>query len=95
MRSWLLGNSEECYVCGTTRDLHKHHIFYGSANRKLSERDGCVVYLCRHHHNGSDAGVHFNKGLDLSLKRACQRAWQDKYGKTTDDFIKVFGRSYL
>lgn len=69
-------------------------VFYGTANRKLSDDDGCVVYLCQNHHTGA-AGVHFNKKINLALKAKCQLQWQKHYNKTTEDFIRRYGRSYL
>lgn len=69
-------------------------VFYGTANRRLSDEDGCVVYLCQLHHTGA-AGVHFNKKIDLALKAKCQLQWQKHYKKTTEDFIRRYGRSYL
>jgi len=90
----LLDNDHKCWVCGDTRNLHKHHVFYGSANRKLAEKYGCWVYLCPIHHNMSNKGVHFDHDLDTLLKKTCQRAWERKYGDT-DKFRKVFGKSYL
>jgi hypothetical protein len=40
----------------------------------------------------SKYGVHFDKALDRSLKEECQKAFERKYN---EDFIKVFGKSYL
>lgn len=34
----LLSTAKECYVCGTTYGLHKHHIFGGTGRRKLSDK---------------------------------------------------------
>lgn len=83
-----------CLVCGTTHDLHRHHIYGGVANRKLSEEDGCWCYLCPRHHNMSNMGVHFNKTLDLKLKQCCQKKWEEKNGDRTA-FIQRFGKNYL
>ena len=94
MKKSLLQNEKVCYVCGTTVNIHCHHVYYGTANRKLSDADGCVVYLCQYHHTGV-MGVHFNKKLDNMLKRKCQLVWQDHYGKTKKDFIARYGRSYI
>ena len=94
MSKSLLGNDRICFVCGTTFNLHKHHIF-GGANRSRSEKDGCWCYLCTSHHNMSDKGVHFNKELDTRLKQICQTAWEITYGKSDLDFIKEYGRNYL
>lgn len=94
MSKSILQNDKKCYVCGTTLNLHLHHIYYGTANRKLSDADGCVVYLCLHHHTGA-AGVHNNRKLDLYLKCRCERAYLNKYNKTVEDFIQRYGRNYL
>ena len=88
-------SSKICYFCKTTYNLHKHHIFYGTANRKKSEQDGCWCWLCAKHHNMSDEGVHFNRQVDLLLKARTQLAWMQTYNKTTEDFIKRYGRNYL
>ena len=92
-QSILTGYPNECRICGSNFMVERHHIFYGVANRKLAERYGCWCYLCRYHHTG-DKGVHFNKDLDLKLKRQCQQAWMAKYG-SKEDFVKIFGRNYL
>ena len=89
----IISNDRECIVCGTTLGLHKHHI-YGGARRNLSETYGCWVYLCGVHHNLGNEGVHFNKEMDLKLKKVCEEVWEQTYGDR-DAFIKVFGRSYL
>ena len=55
--------SKQCYLCAkldkdyTPKNiLEEHHIFEGSANRKLSEKYGLKVYLCQAHHNGDCFG---------------------------------------
>ena len=90
----IMSNIKECYVCGFTRDIHKHHIFFGTANRKLSEQDGCWCFLCPVHHNMSNMGVHNNRNLDIQLKMECQTKWEKIYGDR-EQFIKRYGRSYL
>lgn len=94
MSDSIMSNERCCFVCGATSNLHRHHIFYGTANRKNSEKYGCWVYLCPFHHNMSNAGVHFNKPFDEKLKQICQRAFELEIG-SRQDFIKVFGRNYL
>lgn len=90
----ILSNERECFVCKTPLNLHKHHIYEGGGRRAISEKYGCWVYLCAKHHNMSDEGVHFNKKLDLSLKKKCQRRWESMC-RSREDFIKTFWRSYL
>ena len=84
----------ECYVCGRQDNMELHHIYKGTANRRLSDMYGCVVYLCLPHHMGT-YGVHGKYGhdLDMKLKTECQKAFEEKY--TREKFIEVFGRSYL
>ena len=90
----IIQDNKECYVCKTTLGLHDHHILYGTANRKWSERFGLKVWLCGPHHNLSNAGVHYNKELDLQLKRLAQEHYEANYGCRLS-FIDTFGRNYL
>ena len=89
----LINNDKQCFICGSIHNIHKHHIYYGTANRKLSEKYGCWIYLCAEHHNGSDMGIHFNKPMDEAIKKHCQRLFQEHYKDL--DFIKIFGKNYL
>jgi len=84
---------KQCYVCGTTYNLHDHHIVYGTANRRNSERLGLKVWLCQEHHTGS-TGVHFNRGLDLHLKELAQKHFEAWNG-ARNEFQRIFGKSYL
>lgn len=88
----IIQSNKECYVCGSTVNLHSHHIIFGTANRKLSEKYGLKVYLCWQHHEGTN-GVHgfYGHELDLKLKRIAQEKFEETYD---EDFIKIFGRNY-
>lgn len=83
----------QCYVCKTTQNIHIHHCFYGTANRKQSDKYGCVVALCQEHHTGN-TGVHFQKDLDMHLKKIAQEHFEAEIG-SREDFRASFGRSYL
>ena len=91
-KSLLQGDNRHCLVCGTTQNLHRHHIYFG-AFRKASEKWGCWCWLCGIHHNMSNVGVHFNHDLDVTLKKACQRAFEEAYGH--DKFMEIFRRNWL
>ena len=80
-------------MCGTTQDLHSHHIFFGQKHHKWSEKYGLKVWLCSKHHNISNEGVHKNRVLDLQIKQIAQREFEDTYGH--DEFMRIFGRNYL
>lgn len=89
----IVQGRKQCYVCGTEQCLHMHHIFYGMANRRLSDRYGLTVWLCGMHHNLSNEGVHFNKDLDLQIKQVGQRAFERNH--TREEFMQIFGKNYL
>lgn len=89
----ILSNEKRCYVCGSQINLHRHHIYFGTSNRKNSEIHGCWVWLCAYHHNLSDEGVHFNHMLDLALKQECQRAFEKEHSR--EEFREIFGKSWL
>lgn len=73
---------------------HRHEVFYGPYRQK-SIRLGLVVFLTPEMHNASGAGVHFNRDFCDYLKRLGQRAAMNRYGWSTDDFIREFGKNYL
>lgn len=89
----IIQENKECWVCGTTQDIHEHHILYGTANRRLSEKYGLKVWLCGKHHNLSNEGVHFNKELDRRLKVLAQKRFEEEY--PNESFLRIFGRNYI
>lgn len=91
----IITKEKKCYICGTTQNLHCHHILFGR-NRSKADKDGLTVYLCYYHHEGTD-GVHGFNGhkLDLQLKIVAQKSWMEFYNKSVDDFIKRYGKNYL
>lgn len=89
----ILQKEKRCHVCRTTIDLHEHHVFFGTSNRKNSEKYGLKVWLCGYHHNMSAKGVHFNKELDLKIKRLAQAKFEETH--TRDEFRAIFGKSWL
>ena len=60
--------------------LEEHHCVYGRGRKKISDKEGLVVYLCSIHHRGTN-GVHGKNGAELSLKlkKIAQEAWESKY----------------
>lgn len=88
----IMQDEKECYITGSTENLHKHHIFFGG-NRKNSEKYGCWVWLRADWHNMSSYGVHFDRELDLRLKAECQAKFEAIWGH--EKFMHIFGRNYL
>ncbi len=85
---------DECFECHRRGvQLHKHEIFFGTADRKKSIKYGMVVALCPRHHNMSSDGVHHNRELDLKLKRIGQKVFEERYGH--DKFMDTFHHNYL
>lgn len=93
MDSILQGDTRECYITGATDGLHRHHIYFGNPNRKISEANGLWVWLRLDWHNGAEYGVHFNRDLDLKLKRECQEKYEETHSR--EEFRKLIGKSYL
>ena len=73
----------------------RHEIFFG-ANRNKSIEDGLVVFLTPEQHRGT-TGVHGKDGheFDVFLKQEGEKAWLNYYKKTSEDFIKRYGKNYL
>jgi hypothetical protein len=68
-------------------------VFYGTANRKLSEQYGLKVYIC--HDKCRLNGVHKNANIDNELKAFAQQVAMKYYEWSTKDFINIFGKNYL
>lgn len=92
-----------CYLCmkfnnvfeQTDSPLQEHHVVFGSANRKLSEKYGLKVYLCPWHHlaTGGPDAVHRNKNTKLYLCKEAQKSFEREY--PTLSFREIFGINYL
>lgn len=91
-----------CYLCVLLNDdyqrrtgLQEHHVAFGTANRRLSEKYGLKVYLCYEHHEdpSSGAAVHHNQDIRNMLCKKAQQAFTERY--PDKDFLKIFGRNYL
>lgn len=103
MKSIIKQEPYHCYLCDLEGDyikhsyLERHHIYFGRANRKLSEKHGLKVDLCMKHHrgnmNGSREAVHCNRKNDLKLKRIAQEEFEKSH--TREEFRAIFGKSWL
>ena len=69
-------------------------IYFFGKNRKNSDKNGFVVWLCEAHHRGT-YGVHGKLGeyLDLKLKRECQAKYEETH--TREEFMSIIGKNYL
>ena len=83
--------TKDCYFCGSTQGLERHHCFGGVANRPLSEKYGAYLNLCKNCH----LSITSNKDIILvtRLKKDAQGRFEALWGH--DKFIEVFRRNYL
>ncbi len=88
----LVKDMNHCLHCGSSI-VEKHHVFFGTANRKQSDKYGLIVPLCPEHHRGTFS-PHRNRAIDLALKEKAQAYFEEHYGNR-DDFRRIFGKSYL
>ncbi len=91
-KSILQEDDSICFLCGGWGACEWHHIF-GGANRKKSEHYGLKVRLHHDCHNEPPNGVHHNKKVMDSLRKAGQIAFNQAYPEL--DFIKIFGKNYI
>lgn len=88
----IIQKNKECFICGTTMNLNKHHIIHGTANRRIAENTGIWCYLCVEHHTGSQ-GVHHNREMDLELIKYAQQEFEKTHSR--DEWRILFGKSWL
>lgn len=101
MAKSYMQDEKECYLCrkiydvATVNPLHLHHIFEGWGNRRISEqhKEYFTIWLCPIHHNLSDYGIHFNKDIDLEVKKDAQRKFEETH--TREEFMALIGKNYL
>lgn len=84
-------NWDECFLCGRPA-TETHHIFGGTANRKLSERYGLTCRLCHNCHLGTD-GAQYDPEKNRMLKIEAQIAFEEIYGH--EKWMQVFRRNYI
>ena len=81
----------KCYLCGSYRNIEKHHVFSGPY-RKASEKYGMTVDLCASCHRGPQ-GVHQNAELNKRLKAGYQGKFEETHSR--EEFRRIFGKSYI
>lgn len=82
-----------CELCGREGKTERHHVFFGRANRKLSEKYNMVACLCPDCHQYGAQAVHRCRSTDLLLKIEYQRRFEEEH--TREEFVRVFGRNYI
>lgn len=93
-KSIIQENNTECFICGSQYGLERHHVIFGTAGRKLSERYGLTVMLCYEHHRGRH-GVHGMDGKELNrqLHIVAQTAFEGIHGH--EKWMEIIGKNFL
>ena len=73
MSKSILQSEKECFMCGTVLNLERHHVIFGTAGRKISDKLGLTVWLCHEHHQGR-FGPHQDRETDLRLRSSLNTA---------------------
>jgi Zn-finger protein len=84
-------SEKACYLCGSVINLQKHHVWHGTGNRKIADKDGLFVWLCESCHRN----LHDKNIKDRYLMEIGEKAWLDHTGKTINDFISRYGKNVL
>lgn len=93
LKSVFTCDMDRCIFTGSPY-VERHHIFGGS-NRAASEEYGFVVPLRYDlHPNGARADPNKSELIDKQLKLMAQKYFENFYG-TREEFMAIFGRSYL
>ena len=92
MTDSILQTEKECWFCGARVGLECHHIFAGTANRRISEKYGLKVWLCHEHHTGND-GAQYDKEKNLQLKQEAQKKFEALYSH--DMWMRLIRKNYL
>lgn len=88
----IIQETKECFLCGRQTDLDLHHCIHGVANRKIADREGLTVYLCRDCHTGTN-GVHNNREKDLYLIQTAQKAYEKEHSRS--EWMALFSHNWL
>lgn len=82
----MICDKMECYLCGQTGTLHRHHCLHGS-RRKAADKYDLTVYLCPECHTR----LHDHGEKDLYLKQLAQAHFEDRFGHKR--YMEVFGKN--
>lgn len=98
MMSIIQAKDGRCYLCQMLnedyciKNTEEHHAIFGTAQRKLSEKYGLKVYLCKEHHTAGKNAVHNNHDAAALIKDVAQRRFEAGFDYL--DFCEIFGKNY-
>lgn len=96
MKEFSIMPENPIYSTERYEGLERHEIFEGrTSNRSKSIEDGLIIFITPAIHRTSNDSIHLNPKKWEWLKVIAQKAWQEHYNKTKEDFIKRYGKNYL
>ena len=84
----MINDKLECFICGRSGALHRHHCLHGIRRKKADQYD-LTVYLCPECHQN----LHDHGDGDLMLEQLAQRHFEAQYGH--EKYMQEFGKNYL
>lgn len=78
MKSIITDDMDYCFFCGRPAEC-KHHLIFGSANRKKADEDGLIVPACNRCHNTGKVieRIHDNPMAEKMSRIIGQMAWEN------------------
>jgi len=95
----ILQTERRCFICAKFGELDVHHAISGISNRKNSDEDKLLIYLCRDCHSSlHDKGKVFIDSwhyiTENDVKAFAQAKWEQTYGDR-EAFIRRYGKSFI
>ena len=88
MNSIIPGDVQDrCYICGRRGKTEVHHMIHGS-RRKIADKYGLTVHLCRSCHRA----LHDHNLHDFDLEALAQQEFEKTH--TRAEWMKIFGKNY-
>lgn len=84
----------ECYLCGKTGTVERHHVFGGIYRRHSEDyKEYCVVNLCPECHRY----IHSSKGVETKRQMQCDIQYLAMDGNDWDlnMWLQIFGKSWI
>lgn len=92
MAESIIQSDRCCWYCVKTIGLERHHVFGGTANRRISEKYGLTVYLCHDCHTGKN-GAQYDKEKNRELKAEAQKAFEKRFSRSL--WMQIIRKNYL
>jgi hypothetical protein len=97
-KSIIEKDGKYCFICQMLgdwrqKDLERHHVMHGTANRSIADKYGLALWLCHacHHHLHSSPDPLW-RDIDQDLMSYAQNAFEGKHGH--DKWMQLFMKNY-